>query len=407
MSGKIVKVSGPVVGIAGLPGAKMGDVVYLGVNRVAGEVTQLTKDTVWVLACETASGLTPGDPAVCAGSPLTMELGPGLLGGAYDGLGRSLEALYAKSGDMVTPGIEVQTLDRTKRWRFHPSVTVGAKLTAGDVIGMVQETASVMHKIMVPGGLSGTVAEIHSGERTVDEVVAILKAADGADHKLTMAQTWAIRRERPYKQKHRSETHLQTGVPEIDQSASPLVLGGTALLIGEDDSGQAMLKQLIAGAEIDVIVYVACGLSGGTCAEIIQICSEQAEPKTVLVTSPCDTEAIMREATIHRGMTIASYYRDMGLHAVLVIDNLVAWFNAVSEVAGLMGESTHELGLPINLSSRLAELFAPAGFVTCQGTEKRQGSLSIIGNPLSEDASETMEHMLTRLIPTVWRMEND
>jgi len=406
MNGKIVKVSGSVIGIQGLPGAKMGDTVYLGADRIVGEVTQLTRNMVWALAFEIIDGLKPGDPAEWTDVPLTMELGPGLLGGAYDGLGRSLDALYAKTGDTITAGAEVPTLDRTKRWSFNPTVTVGAKVTSGDVIGTVQETPSVIHKVMVPVCISGTVAEVHSGERTVDEVVVIVKAADGMDHKLTMAQNWAIRRERPYKQKHRSETQIQTGVPEIDRHA-PLALGSSVLLLGEDGGGQAVLKQLLAhSVGVDVIVYVACGLSGSACADVLRLCRAQTEPKTVLVLSPCDTEAITQEAAVHRGRTIASYYRDMGLGAMLIIDDLAGFIGTSSETAGLMGTAAYEGGPPLNLSGRLAELFAPTGVVTCLGAEKRQGSLSIIGALPSVEALEQVGKSLTRIVSTVWNVED-
>jgi len=406
MKGNIVKVSGPLVGIQGLFGAKMGDKIFLGADRIVGEVTQLTRDRVWALAFETTEGLKLGDIAEHAGTPLTMELGPGLLGGAYDGLGRSLDALYAKTGNHITPGAEVQTLDRTKRWSFHPSVTVGAKLAAGDIIGVVQESTSVTHKIMVPADISGTVIEVHSGDRTVEEAVVIVKDIDGIDHKLTMVQNWAIRMERPYQQQHRSETQVQIGVAEIDQNA-PLVLGGSALLIGEEGSGQAALKQLLAnGADVDVFVYLACGLSGSVCADVLALCRAQSEQKTVCILSPRDAEAAAQEATVYRGLTIASYYRDMGLSVVLILDNLGGFISASSETAGLMGAIAYEGGPSINLNGRLAELFAPAGVVTCLGTEKRQGSLSIIGTLSSEEAFEQTEKSLTRIVSTVWHTED-
>jgi len=404
MNGNIIKVSGPVVGIEGLPGTKMGDTLYLGTSRIIGEVTRLTHDRVWALAYETTDELKPGDTAECAGTPLTMELGPGLLGSVYDGLGRSLDALYAKTGNFITPGTQAPTLDHTKRWSFHPSVTVGAKVTSGDVLGTVPETASVTHKIMVPAGISGTVAEMHSGERTVDEIVVIVKAADGADYKLTMTQHQAIRMERPYKQKHRSEIQIQTGISEIDQNA-PLVLGGSALLVGEDDNRQTVLKQLLENRKnLDVLVYVACGLSGSACADVLQLCQAQSEQKTVLILSPCDTEAAQQESSVRRGLAIASYYRDMGLNAMLILDNLMTSVN--SEVAGLMGESAYEGGPPINLNSRLGAFFASAGVVTCESAETRQGSLSVIGTLPPGEAFHQIEKSLTRIVSTVWRTED-
>jgi len=394
MKSKVLKVSGSLVQIGEKEAAKLYETVQLGANKITGEIRRLTEDIAWVLVHERADSLKPGDLAECAGVPLQMELGPGLLGGAYDGLGRSLEALYAKTGDQISPGAEAPALDLTKRWSFRPSVTVGTKVLPGDSIGMVQETAHVAHRIMVPEGVSGTVAEVHSGERTIEEVIVIVKAPDGTDHKLTMTQNWPIRVGRPYRQKHRGETQIQTGVD--------LVQGGTALLTGEMASGQAVLDKLIESEMLDVIVYAASGLPGNECAALIEACKKQAEPKTVLLTSPCDTEAAAQEAVVYRGLTIAAYYRDMGLNTAFIIDNLAAWIDAVSETAERMDEISCEDGLPINLRERLAELFEPAGVVTCLGTEKRQGSLTIIGVLPKSEGLEAIEKALRLQIDTHW-----
>jgi len=348
MSGKMIKVSGSLVQMEKKGETKLYESVHLGTDGIIGEVRRLTKDTAWVLAYESADGLKPGDLAEPRGIPLQMELGPGLLGGVYDGLGRSLEALYAKTGDRISPGTEVSALDRTKRWVFHPSVTVGTKVVPGDSIGTVQETAQVAHKIMVPMSVSGTVAEVHNGERTIEEVLVIVKAPDGTDHKLTMIQNWAIRAERSYKQKHRTETQIRS----LDMSQ------GSSVQLSSTESGREILSKLIPDEAVDVIVCIASGLTGRECVALIETCKAQAEPKTVLITSPADTKAAAQEAAIYRGLAIAAYYRDMGLHTALLIDNLTPWLGTTRETA---------------------ELFEQAGFVTCLGTEKRQGSLSIIG----------------------------
>ena len=388
MKSKITKVSGPLIAVKGMQGAKLYDQVHLGTNKITGEVRRLTKDTAWILAQEKADNLKPGDPAECADAPLEMELGPGLLGGIYDGLGRPLEALYAKTGDQITPGTEIRALDPTKRWSFSPSVTVGAKVIPGDLIGTLEETAHLTHKIMVPKGILGTIAEVHSGERTIDETIAIVKTPDGTDHKLTMTQNWPIRLARPYKQKHRPEPQNQTDGGELIQ-------GGTALLQG--GNGQPVLQKLIANEGIDVIVYLATGLPGSESTALIETCKKQAEPKTVLITNPSNTET-----AVYRGITIASYYRDMGQNTALIIDNLPAWIGAASETAGLLGEAAYEGGPPINLSGRLAELFKPAGLVTCAGTEKRQGSLTIIGIFPSREGLTEIEKTLTHKVDALW-----
>jgi len=406
MSGVIVKVSGLAVVASDMPGAKMGDKVYLGTQRIVGELMHLTRDTVWILAYEDISTLKAGDMVECANTPLDAELGPGLLGGFYDGLGRSYPALYTQTGDMIPPGTEAQTLDHTKRWAFKPSVTVGTKVQAGDAIGTVQETEMLTHKILVPHGMSGTVAEVHSGERTVEETIVIVKASDGTNHKLSMTHPWPIRTLRLYKQRHLPEVPIKTGIAELDQDF-PLLRGSTGLFIGEDGIGQAAFKHLTANcAEIDVMVYAGCGISGSESAALFETYAKASTPKTVLLTSPPDGTAAQREAIVHRGLTIASYYRDIGLNAMLVIDNLCAWLGAAGVTSGLMGQAAYEGGPPLNLSARLAELFAPAGLVTCLGTEKRQGSITILGVLPSVEEPHPILLPLIRLVRTVWVAED-
>jgi len=412
MIGQIRKVSGSVITATGLASAKLGDVVYVGEAKLLGEIARLTGDAAWIHLCEDARGLRPGDPVICAGHPMEIELGPGLLGGFYDGIGRSWTTLYAKTGDILTPGVQAPTIDRDKRWAFKPGVTVGTKLVPGDVIGTVQETPGISHKVLVPVGISGTVAEVHSGERTVEETLAIVRAADGADHKLSMLQRWPIRIPRPVQRRHLSDTQIQTGIGAID-TRFPLFHGGTASLVGADGSGRALLEQLSAACtDIDVIVYICPGGRGADMAETFRALSEQRDPKTseplihrtVFVASPDGTPAAMREAAIPTGRTIASYYRDMGLDVLVIADTLAGWVGALSATSGLMGTAAYEGGPPVDLGTRLGQFYAAAGTVTCLGSDRRQGRLSAIGVVPPELPMSESYRIARRLSAAVWEI---
>ena len=411
MSGKISKISGSIVTVTGLSCTKMADMVTIGPNQLIGEVVGLTTAGAWVQVYESTHGLKTGDAVTCTCKPLEIELGPGLLGAFLDGLGRPWPALYAASGGTVAAGIRVPSLDRAKRCTFNPSVTVGAKVSAGDVIGTVQETRTALHKISVPAHISGTVAEVHSGERTVEETVVIVKGFDGTDHKLSMAQRRPLRIPAPIAQRHLSETLLKTGAAEFD-GAHPLTRGGTALL-SASGGAKSTLLDLIQGADADVIVYVNCGGRGAEIASFQKTLSEQTDakgealdPRIVHIASPADSPAAACEISIYTGLTIASYFRDMGQHVLLIADSLDAWIGALSATGGLIGSAAYEGGPPTDISTRLGQFFAHAGTVTCLGGDNRQGSLTLIGIA-APDMPGFWTNTMTRLPQVVWEQEED
>ena len=415
MSGKIVKVSGPLVVAEGLADANMADVVRVGEQRLIGEILNMTGDTASIQVYEETGGLGPGAEVLSTGAPLVVELGPGLLANMYDGIQRPLEEMRVQSGDTISRGIDVPALNREKRWTFQPVVTVGNQVTEGDVVGTVQETSAILHKIMVPPGISGTVAEIHGGARTVEETVAIVKDAHGAVHELSMMQRWPVRIGRPVRHKYVPAAPIQTGQRVID-TMFPLAKGGTAAVPGPFGSGKTVVQHALAKwSDVDVVIYIGCGERGNEMTDVLMEFPELVDPvtgeplmkRTVLIANTSDMPVAAREASIYTGITIAEYFRDMGYDVAVIADSTSRWAEALREMSGRLEEMPGEEGYPAYLGSRLAQFYERAGVVECLGSDKRTGTLTAIGavSPPGGDISEPVSQATMRIVKVFWGLD--
>ncbi|MCI2430806.1 V-type ATP synthase subunit A, partial [Candidatus Acetothermia bacterium] len=356
-TGRIVKVAGPLVVAEGLADAKMYEVVRVGKERLVGEVIVLDGDLASIQVYEETAGLGPGDPVEGTGEPLSVELGPGVISSIYDGIQRPLEAIQARWGAYIRRGVEAAALDRTKRWGFTPKVKKGEALSAGDLLGLVQETTLVEHRVMVPPGLSGTIEEIRAGEFTVEQTIGVLKDAQGKRHELKMMQRWPVRRARPYTEKLPSTELLTTGQRIVDTLFS-LAKGGTACVPGPFGSGKTVIQhQLAKWADAQVIVFVGCGERGNEMTDVLMEFPELEDPKTgeplmkrtVLIANTSNMPVAAREASVYTGITIAEYFRDMGYSVALMADSTSRWAEAMREISGRLEEMPGEEGYPAYL----------------------------------------------------------
>lgn len=411
MNGKIVKVSGPLIVAEGMSDVKMYDVVRVSAARLIGEVIELRGDKASIQVYEETSMLGPGEEVVSTNVPLSVELGPGLLEGIYDGIQRPLEKLVARSGDRIGRGIDVSALDHKKKWAFEPCVKVGDIVTGGDILGTVHENDVIEHRIMVPPLWKGTVAEIHAGEFTVDETVAVLKDGD-ATHSVTMCQKWPVRRGRPYQEKLSPVMPMVTGQRVID-TLFPIAKGGVAAVPGPFGSGKTVVQhQLAKWADADIIVYVGCGERGNEMTDVLNEFPELKDPKTgqplmkrtVLIANTSDMPVAAREASIYTGITIAEYFRDMGYNVAIMADSTSRWAEALREMSGRLEEMPGEEGYPAYLSSRLAEFYERAGIVKLSGHGNRVGSVTAIGavSPPGGDMSEPVSQATLRIVKVFW-----
>jgi len=350
MGGKIVKVSGPLVVAVGMSDANMADVVKVGEQRLTGEILTMTGDTAAIQVYEETSGIGPGVEVETMGRPLSVELGPGLLENIYDGIQRPLEEIRAVAGETISRGIEVPALSRTKKWDFEPTVTAGARVIGGDIIGTVQETSVFKHKIMIPPSLSGTIAEIKAGKFTVEDVVAVLKTDTGESVDIKMAQRWPVRMGRPYKKKFVPDVPLQSGQRVID-TFFPLAKGGTAAVPGPFGSGKTVVQHALAKwSDVDVVVYIGCGERGNEMTDVLMEFPELHDPRTgeplmkrtVLIANTSDMPVAAREASIYTGITIAEYFRDMGCDVAVIADSTSRWAEALREMSGRLEEMPGE-----------------------------------------------------------------
>lgn len=414
-TGRIVKVAGPLVVAEGLAGAKMYEVVRVGKERLVGEVIVLDGDLASIQVYEETAGLGPGDPVEGTGEPLSVELGPGIISSIYDGIQRPLEAIQKKWGAYIRRGVEAAALDRTKKWVFTPRVKKGETVSAGDILGVVQETTLVEHRIMVPPGLSGTIEEIRAGEFTVEETIGVLKDAQGKRHELKMMQRWPVRRARPYTEKLPSTELLTTGQRIVD-TLFPLAKGGTACVPGPFGSGKTVIQhQLAKWADAQVIVFVGCGERGNEMTDVLMEFPELEDPKTgeplmkrtVLIANTSNMPVAAREASVYTGITIAEYFRDMGYSVALMADSTSRWAEAMREISGRLEEMPGEEGYPAYLGSRTADFYARAGRVICLGSPQREGSLSAIGavSPPGGDLSEPVTQNTLRLVKVFWGLD--
>lgn len=413
--GTIKKVAGPLVIAEGMRDANMYDVVRVSSQRLIGEIIEIHGDQASIQVYEETSGLGPGEPVESTGAPLSVELGPGLIGSIFDGIQRPLVDIMNATGNSLTRGVELPSLNRTSKWHFIPSVSVGDEVEAGDIIGTVKETEIVLHRIMVPRGVQGTIESIADGDYTLDETVAVVKLKDGTTTNVTMLQKWPVRVGRPYKEKLSPNMPLVTGQRVID-TLFPIAKGGVAAVPGPFGSGKTVVQhQLAKWAEADIVVYIGCGERGNEMTDVLNEFPELKDPKTgyslmertVLIANTSDMPVAAREASIYVGITIAEYFRDMGFSVALMADSTSRWAEALREMSGRLEEMPGEEGYPAYLGSRLAQFYERAGRVISLGKEGREGYLSVIGavSPPGGDISEPVSQATLRIVKVFWGLD--
>lgn len=413
--GKIIKISGPLIVADGMADVKMYDVVRVSEKGLIGEVIELRGDRASIQVYEETSMLGTGEPVTSTEQPLSVELGPGLIGGIYDGIQRPLQELNALSGDRIDRGVSAAAIDRKKKWAFEPTVKKGDKLDAGDVLGTVKENEVVTHRVMVPYGIQGVVEKISAGEFTVEQTVAVL--ADGkTKHNVCMLQRWPVRKGRPYAEKLPPTEPLITGQRVVD-TLFPIARGGVAAVPGPFGSGKTVLQHALAKwSDADIIVYVGCGERGNEMTDVLNEFPELIDPKTgyplmkrtVLIANTSDMPVAAREASIYTGITIAEYYRDMGYSVAIMADSTSRWAEALREMSGRLQEMPGEEGYPAYLSSRLAEFYERAGSVRILGSTERLGSVTAIGavSPPGGDMSEPVSQATLRIVKVYWGLSS-
>ncbi len=412
MAGRIIKVSGPLIVAENMADVKVYDVVKVGKDELIGEVIELRRDRASIQVYEETSGLGVGDEVVSTGEPLSVELAPGIVGGIYDGIQRPLDQIVASYGDRITRGVRVDKIDRTKKWRFVPTVKPGSRVKAGDSIGYVKETPIVEHKILVPFGVEGKIEKITAGEFTVTETVATVKCDDGKEKELCMLTRWPVRVPRPYKEKQSPDMPMVTGQRVID-TLFPIARGGVAAVPGPFGSGKTVVQhQLAKWADAQIIVYVGCGERGNEMTDVLNEFPELKDPatgeplmkRTVLIANTSDMPVAAREASIYTGITIAEYFRDMGYNVAIMADSTSRWAEALREMSGRLEEMPGDEGYPAYLSSRLAEFYERAGIVKVLGSGDTVGSVSAIGavSPPGGDLSEPVSQATLRIVKVFW-----
>ena len=416
--GVIKKVAGPLVIAEGMRDANMSDVVRVSSQRLIGEIIEIHGDQASIQVYEETSGLGPGEPVESTGVPMSVELGPGLIGSIYDGIQRPLDDIMkVTGGNLLNRGVEVPSLKRERKWDFQPSASAGEMVSGGDILGTVQETEVVNHKIMVPPGMKGTLTAIYSGEHTVEDTVAVITDEKGKEHPVSLMQRWPVRRGRPYQKKLSPEMPLVTGQRVID-TLFPIAKGGVAAVPGPFGSGKTVVQhQLAKWADADIVVYIGCGERGNEMTDVLNEFPELKDPKTgkslmartVLIANTSDMPVAAREASIYTGITIAEYFRDMGYSVALMADSTSRWAEALREMSGRLEEMPGEEGYPAYLGSRLAQFYERAGRVTSLGKDGREGALSVIGavSPAGGDTSEPVTQATLRIVKVFWSLDSD
>ena len=415
--GKVVKVSGPLVVATGLSDANMSDVVRVGPQRLIGEILTMDGDAASIQVYEETSGLGPGAEVVTTGYPMSVELGPGMIENIYDGIQRPLEEIMKKVGGNNLPrGVEVPPIDPEKLWEFTPVAKVGDQVEGGDVIGTVPETPVVLHKIMVPPYLKGTLKSVTpAGSYNVKTVVAVLTREDGTDVEITMSQRWPVRVGRPYKRKYPPVRPLSTGQRIVD-TCFPVAKGGTAAIPGPFGSGKTVMQHAVAKwSDVDIVIYIGCGERGNEMTDVLREFPELIDPRTgeslmkrtVLIANTSDMPVAAREASIYTGITIAEYFRDMGYDVAVIADSTSRWAEALREMSGRLEEMPGEEGYPAYLASRLAQFYERAGSVSCLGSDDRRGSLTAVGavSPPGGDLSEPVSQGTMRIVKVFWALD--
>ena len=414
-TGTITKVAGPLVIAEGMREANMFDVVRVSEQRLIGEIIEMHGDRASIQVYEETSGLGPGETVESTGIPLSVELGPGLIGSIFDGIQRPLEEIMRVSGTNLRRGVDVPSLDRAKRWHFVPEKAVGDEVRAGDVLGAVQETAVVSHKIMVPNGVIGTVQTIAEGDYTIEDTAAVIASVNGGEVPVRLMQTWPVRVGRPYKRKLSPDILLTTGQRVID-TLFPLAKGGVAAVPGPFGSGKTVVQhQLAKWAAADIIVYIGCGERGNEMTDVLNEFPELKDPRTgnslmertVLIANTSDMPVAAREASIYTGITIAEYFRDMGYTVALMADSTSRWAEALREMSGRLEEMPGEEGYPAYLGSRLAQFYERAGRVIVNGSQDKEAALSVIGavSPPGGDISEPVSQATLRIVKVFWGLD--
>lgn len=415
VQGTIVKVSGPLIVASGMADVQMFDVVRVSEKQLIGEVIELRGDRASIQVYEETGGIGPGEPVESTGAPLSVELAPGLIESIYDGIQRPLDKVRAQAGDRITRGIVVDSLDHSRLWNFEPVAKVGDQLTAGDVLGTVQETEAVLHKVMVPPGYAGELTWIGQGEYNIVTPIAKLKT-DKGEVELPMLQKWPVRRGRPYAQKLAPKEPMITGQRVID-TLFPVAKGGVAAVPGPFGSGKTVVQhQLAKWADADIIVYVGCGERGNEMTDVLMEFPELKDPRTglslmkrtVLIANTSDMPVAAREASIYTGITIAEYFRDMGYKVAIMADSTSRWAEALREMSGRLEEMPGEEGYPAYLSSRLAEFYERAGAVITLGSEGKEGAVTAIGavSPPGGDISEPVSQATLRTVKVFWGLSS-
>lgn len=414
--GNIIKVSGPLVVARGMEDANVYDVVKVADSKLIGEIIEMRDDRASIQVYEETGGIGPGEPVETTGEPLSVELGPGLVENMFDGIQRPLETYREKVGDFLIKGVEIPSLNREKKWKFVPEAKVGSKVSAGDVLGYVQETPVVKHLIMVPHGISGELTEIAGGEYTVVDKIASIKTADGTKE-VTMMQKWPVRKGRPYKEKINPKVPLITGQRVID-TFFPVTKGGTACVPGPFGSGKTVVQhQLAKWADAQIVVYVGCGERGNEMTDVLNEFPELVDPhtgeslmkRTVLIANTSNMPVAAREASIYTGITIAEYFRDMGYSVAVMADSTSRWAEALREMSGRLEEMPGDEGYPAYLASRAADFYERAGKVKCLAGDEREGALTVIGavSPPGGDISEPVSQATLRIVKVFWGLQAD
>ena len=415
-TGKISKIAGPLVVATGMREANMFDVVRVSDSKLIGEIIEMHGDRASIQVYEETSGLGTGEPVESTGEPLSVELGPGLIEGIFDGIQRPLEKIRELVGNSLVRGVEVPALDREKKWHFVPKVKAGDKVVGGDILGTVQETEIVEHRIMVKPGVVGTVKSIAEGDYTVTEQIGSIETANGEELPVTLMQKWPVRRGRPFEKKLAPNVPLVTGQRVVD-TLFPIAKGGVAAIPGPFGSGKTVTQhQLAKWAEADIVVYIGCGERGNEMTDVLNEFPELIDPhtgkslmeRTVLIANTSDMPVAAREASIYTGITIAEYFRDMGYSVALMADSTSRWAEALREMSGRLEEMPGEEGYPAYLASRLAQFYERAGCVECLGADERRGSLTAIGavSPPGGDLSEPVSQATMRIVKVFWALDS-
>jgi len=415
ITGNIIKIAGPVIVGNGMKGTQMYEMVKVGNDKLIGEIIELEGDTATIQVYEETAGMKPGEPIESTGGPLSVELGPGIIGSIFDGIQRPLEKIKVLTGDYLQRGVSVPSLNKETKWTFKPTITAGTPVKGGDVIGEVQETSAILQKIMIPPKVEGKIISIVAeGQYTVEEDIAEIETPDGII-KISMMQKWPVRVGRPYKTKLDPDIPLVTGQRAQD-TFFPVAKGGTSAMPGPFGSGKTVTQQQLAKwADADIIVYVGCGERGNEMTEVLKEFPELEDPKTgkplmdrtVLIANTSNMPVAAREACVYTGITIAEYFRDMGYDVALMADSTSRWAEAMREISGRLEEMPGEEGYPAYLASRLAQFYERAGRITTVGTEDKTSSVTVVGavSPPGGDLSEPVTQNTLRISKVFWALD--